>query len=248
MSAHIALICPTRQRPVQFKRMVESAFRTAHNPENIRVYFYTAEADPTNRYYASIDRCTHMTGPDWSTTMCANYLASHELMDDKDLLMMCADDVIFSTPHWDKALSDHYEALENKIHCYSLLDSRDKDGTPHPILTKEWVAALGYFSPPIFMHFYADTWLVYIAKANNCFTHLKDYLLIHEKAADQGKPDETHTRVRSLGWNCRDKFVADNCRDWLELQNHKLKSRIANNGKSIAEILAEKYLLDGEAA
>ncbi len=219
MTARIALICPTRGRPAQFKRMVESAFRTAENPDNIWIYFFTAECDPATNDYLKLERCTHFIGPDWSSVMASNYMASSEPVSDKDLLMVCADDCVFSTPHWDKALLDAYDG---KPHVYSLLDSRDPDGTPHPVITREYIKAMGYFMPPIFLHWYGDSWTAKIAKANNCFTHLKDYLLIHDKPSDTGEGDETHKRIRQMGWLDRDNYVAHTCQDYLGTQINKL--------------------------
>lgn len=213
----IALICPTRGRPVQFKRMADSAFRTAENPDNIHIYFYVAESDPYKDYYPNLERTSRFLGYDWSAVMASNYLAQEA--HGSDLFFMACDDTVFSTPHWDKALIDAYDS---KPHVYSLLDSRSTDGTPHPIVTKEYIAAMGYFMPPIFLHWFADSWTVDIAKANNCFTHLKDYLLIHDKPSDRGEPDETHKRIRQLGWMERDKYVSEICEDWLAQQKNKL--------------------------
>ena len=117
-----------------------------------------------------------------------------------DFFMLAADDIIFSTPCWDQALE-----IKDKPHVYHYQDSRDTDGTPHPIVNRKWADTLGYFLPPIFMHWYVDTWTVEIAKSKDCFTHLRDYLLIHDKDSDKGLADETHNRIRRMGWRERDK-------------------------------------------
>lgn len=218
----IALICPTRGRPIQFKKMLESAFRTAADPKNFWVYYYISENDPTYEYYPRLERTSCFRGPDWPTVMCSNYMASHENMDNKDLLMIAADDMVFTTPCWDTALLDHYNALEKKQHVYAFQDSRDADGTPHPIATKEFVAALGYLSCPIFMHWYIDYWMVEIAKANGCFTHMRDYLLVHEKGSDKGQADETHTRIRKNGTHQRDTFAHEKMQHLLDMEKCRM--------------------------
>lgn len=141
---------------------------------------------------------------------------------DVKLFMLASDDIIFATPGWDKALIDHYNALENKIHVYHLQDSRDVEGTPHPIVTREYINAMGYFMPPIFMHWFVDSWTVKIAKANNRFTHLKDYSLIHDKPSDKGAADETHNRIRRMGWHQRDTEVNRTCQHILEWETRRL--------------------------
>ncbi len=214
----IALLCPTRGRPEQFKRMYESMVSTTSG--------FTCETWDGNN---GGETYTHFEFPlDCPTAFMWNLLAqkASEVKSVK-LFMLAADDMIFETPGWDEALLDHYNALENKIHVYALQDSRDPDGTPHPIVTREYIEAMGYFLPPIFLHWYVDSWTVEIAKANNCFTHLRDYKLIHDKPSDKGEGDETHNRIRRMGWRERDKYVNDACQHFLEFEKKRLAEKMA---------------------
>lgn len=224
----IALLCPTRARPEQFRRMVDSAFATAQT--KIRVYYYKSNDDASD-YPADIpDKALKCVGPNCPTVHKWNWLAEVALKQrDHKLFMLAADDMVFETKGWDKALLEHYENLENKIHVYALKDSRDGLGTPHPVVTREYIAALSYFLPPLFMHWYVDTWTVEIAKANNCFTHFTDYMLRHDKLNDQGKPDETHLGIRRMGWHSRDQYVAETCKHYLEYEKKRLADIIMNN-------------------
>lgn len=233
----IAILCPTKGRPEQLIRMRESARRTAvdfsdfTNQGSVRVLHCTSEEDFINLGYLG----PHIIMPDGMPTVHKwNMLAQVAInkFPQTRLFMLGADDMIFATPLWDKALLDHYNALDNKIHVYALQDSRDPEGAPHPIVTREWIEAMGWAFPPIFVHWYLDSWTVEIAKANGVFTHMKDYLLIHDKPSDKGQGDETHNRIRAMGWRDRDKYVAETCGDWLELQKHKLANIIAS--KSMA--------------
>lgn len=204
----IALLCPTRARSEQFNRMIKSIQITARNRTDIHTYVAMTKGDTgyntVSLSYATIYPDGVPTAHKW------NLLAEKALQNSNNkLFMLCSDDTIFSTPLWDKALIDHYNALENKIHVYSLLDSRDPDGTPHPIVTREWIEAMGYFLPPVFLHWFVDSWTVGIARANGCFTHLNDYMLIHDKPSDKGEGDETHNRIRQMGWHERDRWVND---------------------------------------
>lgn len=216
----ISLLCPTRGRPEKCGRMIDSARDTS--TQNVSVILSVVEQDEAlySEQYVSSD----IVLPDWMPTAHKwNLLARKALeFSDAKLFMLGADDMIFDTSGWDKALIDHYNALENKIHVYSLRDSRDPDGTPHPIVTREYIEAMGYFLPPIFLHWYVDSWTVEIAKASNCFTHLKDFLLIHDKPSDIGKPDETHNRIRVAGWHDRDRYVNDTCQQFLGLEKRRL--------------------------
>lgn len=207
----IALLCPSRDRQQQFTRMAESAAKTA---KLFQIYSGTNGGD---------GYCRYSFPTDMPTVYMWNYLAAEAMKDKANkLFMLCADDVIFSTPCWDEALLDHHDKLENKIHVYALQDSRDENGTPHPIVTREYIDAMDYFIPPIFLHFFPDTWTVDISRANSCFTHLKDFLLIHDKPSDKGQADETHNHIRRMGWRERDQSVNDNCQHFLEYEKFKL--------------------------
>lgn len=211
----ISILVPTRGRPEQCKRMVQSVKDTSFDVDIL--LGFTGESYVLDGYEL----------PDCPTVHKWNMLAL-EAMKDKEtkLFMLGSDDIIFDTPGWDRALIEHYNALENKIHVYSLLDSRDPAGTPHPIVTREYIEAMGYFLPPIFLHWFVDTWTVEMAKENDCFTHLTDYLLIHDKLSDKGQPDETHNRIRHMGWHERDQYVNDTCQHFLEHEKLRLGEKL----------------------
>lgn len=220
----ISLLCPTRGRPGQCKRMIESVKDTSTN--EVCVHLALSLAD--SREY-EISDADLLTPDDMPTVFKWNLLAKGALLNPKaKLFMLCADDVYFDSDGWDYALIEHYSKLENKIHVYALQDSRDEKGTPHPIVTREYIEAMGYFLPPIFLHWYVDTWTVAIAKANNCFTHLTEHRLIHDKANDKGQPDETHSRIRKNGWHARDEYVNLTCQHFLATEKRRLCDYIEN--------------------
>lgn len=208
-----------------------SSLRATAKSANLYAYF--TFGDEPNYYPLETEEKKTLIGADGEPTVYRwNVLAKRALREPENkLFMLAADDIVFSTPCWDEALLNHYNSLENKIHVYALQDSRDPEGTPHPIVTREWIEAMGYAFPPIFLHWHLDTWTVAISKANNCFTHLKDYLLVHDKPSDRGQPDETHTRIRSLGWHERDKYVNETCQHFLECEKQRLGRIIAERYK-----------------
>lgn len=213
----IALLCPTRGRPKQFKHMCESV----HTTSTSMISIYSG----SNGNDDYVDYCFPMDCP---TVFMWNELAKKAMANpDNKLFMLAADDMVFSTPLWDEALIKHYNALENKIHVYAFQDSRDQQGTPHPIVTREYINALGYFMPPLFLHWFVDTWTVNLAKENDCFTHMNDYLLIHDKPSDKGDGDETYNRIRRMGWRERDGAVNESCQHFLELEKTRIAVAIA---------------------
>lgn len=217
----IDLICPSKGRPDKLKRMWDSAKHTASNPSELFL-IVGVQATEYQSYRAVMGHEQNLIitiVKDWSTAYSWNTL---QQLGVGDITMLASDDMIFSTPLWDKALTDHYNSLQNKVHVYALQDSRDRMGTPHPIVTKEYIEAMRYFLPPIFLHWFVDSWTVEIAKYNDVFTHLTDYMLIHDKPSDSGKPDSTHTGIRERGWNERDKYVNDTCQHLLQHEKERL--------------------------
>lgn len=215
----IAILCPTRGRPREFLRMTNSVLKTKSKHSEIPIYAASNGDDGYVSYHFPIDS---------PTVYMWNMLAKEAMKNpDNRLFMLCADDVIFSTPLWDEAIINHYNALENKVHVYAFQDSRDVNGTPHPVVTREWIEEMGYAFPPFFLHWYVDTWTVAIAKANGVFTHMKDYLLVHDKPSDAGKRDETHLRIRVNGWRERDAYINETCQHLLQHEMNRLDNRIA---------------------
>lgn len=217
----IALICPTRGRKTQYERMKQSVNDTVSS----KISLYSGSNDERDQY---VERNFPHDCP---TVYMWNKLADEAATKDKNkLFMLCADDTIFSTSGWDKVLLDHYNALDNKIHVYALQDSRDPNGTPHPIVTREYMDAMGYFLPPIFLHWFVDSWTVEIAKANNCFTHMKEFSLVHDKPNDRGSQyaDDTHNHIRKMGWLSRDEYVSKKCVGYLEEEKRRLSLKMGN--------------------
>ncbi len=217
----IALLCPSRGRPEQLKRMIKSAQATARG--EIEIFVAVIEADKEAHIKNGLNmRCMEL--PDNMPTAHKWNLLADWAMEATDckLFMLAADDMIFQTPLWDEALTNHYKALDKKQHVYALQDSRDEFGFPHVIVTREYIESMNYFVPPIFVHWYVDTWTVQIARANNCFTHLRDFLLVHKKPSDAGQGDSTHNRIREWGWNARDKYVWEKSQAYLEFDKRRL--------------------------
>jgi hypothetical protein len=220
----IAILVPSKGRPEKCARMIKSAYETTS--EKIHVYIAVLQSEwdsyveaikipDTDRFGVII-----VTMPESTTCYKWNRLADLAMRQYDTIFMLGSDDIIFSNSNWDSAILN---APDHKPHVYSLRDSRDIEGTPHPIVNRKWIEAMGWFLPPLFAHWFVDVWTVDIAKYNNCFTHLKEFLLIHDKDNDKGIPDETHNFIRRQGIHERDKFVSDKSQDILQMYKEKLK-------------------------
>ncbi len=227
----IAILVPSRGRPEQLKRMIESARKTAYK----EVKLFLAISPEDELAYQSINGNTrkYIMPDNMPTAHKWNLLAEEAMRNtDNTLFMVGADDMVFTTPGWDEAVINHYNALVKQQHVYHLQDSRDKDGTPHPIMTREYIEAMGYLVPPMFLHWYIDTWTVELAKQLKVFTHLTDYELIHDKPSDRGLSDETFNRIRSFGWRERDEWTNKKMRS-IGFMEHEQR-RLMNVMKGVA--------------
>lgn len=207
----IALLCPSKGRPEKLRKMWESAKATSTLPLKLYLAIDAKEWPLYQDFTANNIQVVIMpelmpTAHKW------NLLADIAMKEQSNkLFFLAGDDMVFETDGWDTALET------NKIHVYHLQDSRDENGTPHPIMTREYIQAMGYFVPPIFLHWFIDTWTVEIASANNCFTHLKDFKLGHYKDSDP-----TYMGIRNYGWHDRDKYVNEKMSLYLAFEKHRL--------------------------
>jgi hypothetical protein len=225
----ISLICPSKGRPDKLKRMWESALATAKYPDKLYLHFGIHKEEQSQYMPLKGGSAQMYHVQDWTTVYSLNLLCEAAMKQaDAMLFMVIGDDTIFTTPLWDEALMNEYAKSPTGIHVYSLRDSRG-DGSPHPIATRGYIDALGYLATPIFMHWFIDTWMVEIAHSNGCFTKLEQYLLIHDKGADKGTPDETHMSIRNKGWFHRDRFTNEKCRHFLLEEKRRLGKAIQFN-------------------
>lgn len=158
--ALISILCPTRGRPVEFKRMVDSAFELATYPRQLEVIAYHDEDDISGYY--GFDRVQWVKGERIVLSQMWNecYLRSSG-----EILMHCGDDIVFRTSGWDTIVRAAFDASEDKI----LLVHGD-DGTPntdalatHGFMHRRWVETVGYFVPPYFSSDWNDVWLTEVA-------------------------------------------------------------------------------------
>ena len=82
-----------------------------------------------------------------------------------DIFMMAADDLLFCTKGWDVLVSDCFASSKDKIiMAYGDISNNQKIVPSHPIVHRNWVETVGYFSPPYFKCGSCDYWLNDVAK------------------------------------------------------------------------------------
>ena len=244
----VSVLCPTRGRPENLKRLHDSIKDTCRGP--VALHVYCDEDDPRLGEYD----IPHHTGPDYEFAMKCHILASSCM---GHILMMCGDDAVFHTKHWDDALRECQVRYKDGIWCASFWDGTSgkpeeydvvqndkgenlqvpKPGTafktthPHPAVTCDVFNTLGYVANPMFRHFSTDPWLTDMFKAIDRFEYIPKVRCDHLRAGlVQGiEEDSTHGKMRpnGKGWiSERDRTVCHMFKKYQNLDIELLKLKM----------------------
>lgn len=184
----ISLLVPTRGRPEGFARMVRSAIDTAWSPDRVEVVAYQ---DADDQRYAE----------GWSDqTIVGERIVLSEMWNRcaeaarGNILMQCADDLVFRSEGWDAHIAKAFDACSDRIIFVHGDDGNqgDKLGT-HGFLHRRWVDVLGYFVPPYFSSDYNDVWLTEVADALKRRVYVPEVFTDHlHYSFGKGVVDRTH--------------------------------------------------------
>ena len=144
----ISILLPSRGRPHNFARLVQSIQETSTvMPE---IVLYLDDDDETKLGYYGNLFTTYVVGPRITMTDYWNkcYEKCHG-----DIVMQMGDDVVFKTKGWDVMVEEEFAKWPDKIvlvHGDDLdANFRSRFGT-HSLVHRKWVETLGYFIPPYF--------------------------------------------------------------------------------------------------
>lgn len=152
----ISICCPTRGRPDNVKRFMESLRSTSI--EMPQVIFYIDEDEPYP--YVFLDEWPTSiicSGPRKTLSDCWNDCAKAAT---GDILMFAGDDIVFKTKDWDRMVINTFESHPDKFIFVHGNDGHwgNKFGT-HGFIHRKWYETVGYLLPPYFVSDYGDTWL-----------------------------------------------------------------------------------------
>lgn len=232
-SLKVSVLCPTRGRPENAKRLLESVKKTHVGP--VAIGFYCDVDDPRLSEYD----VPHMTGPDFKFAMKCEVLVSKT---DGDILMMVGDDAVFKTEGWDNALRGCQEVWPDGIWAASMWDGtrgkeiegddkRRKLGHPHPAVGRAWHDAVGYLAHPMFIHFCTDPWITSMAMELERFMYFPEILCDHRRAGlvKDVEQDDTYKRMRPDGQatiSVRDRSVSRMFERYRILDRETLRSKM----------------------
>lgn len=163
----ISLLLPTRQRPGNLRRLVDSINATKAS-EMIELVTYIDDDDDSYDDL-ELDISWHkVRGPRNISGLVNLSVMWNECYEVAcgDILMHCGDDIVFRTDGWDFIVYQAFEVVEDKI-----LFAFGRDGIQdannfgtHGFIHRRWIDAVGYLFPPLFVSDYNDTFLNDVSK------------------------------------------------------------------------------------
>ncbi len=97
-----------------------------------------------------------------------------------DYVMLCGDDVEFKTKNWDVKVLKAFYHFPDEI-CYITVKDGYQNGAlgVHGFVSRKWVELTGFFTPPYFDYWYADTWIDEVSKSIGRYVYLDNVEVIH---------------------------------------------------------------------
>ena len=171
----ISICIPSRGRPIELHRMIDSAIKTASNLHEVEFLVY-ADLDDESMSNFSHPWTTVHKGKTRTISEMTNYLAAQC---NGMLIMYAADDVVFRTAGWDKMVQEEYRKYRIcLIHGDDLGQNSDKIAT-HGFISRELYEILGYVLTEKFKADFCDTWLTYVCTKSNVRIFLKNLTIEH---------------------------------------------------------------------
>jgi glycosyltransferase involved in cell wall biosynthesis len=188
----ISVLLPTRNRPANLRRLLDSAVETADG--EVQFVVYVDDDDPTRDETCEIlaqHAATRVDGPRVVLSEMWNRCWDEARF---DVAMQCGDDIVFRTDGWDSRVLDEFDKFPDRIVFVHGDDGfqGEKIGT-HGFLHRRWVQTVGYFVPPYFSSDYNDLWVSEVADALGRRRYLPDVMTEHmHPVAGKGTWDQTH--------------------------------------------------------
>ena len=189
----ISILCPTRERPENVKKLVESARKMASKPEALEFIFYVDHDDDT---FPEVEDVVLVHGPRLWISNAQNILYSHAM---GEILMTAGDDMEFLTRGWDETVRKTFEGIPDRIALVfgNDLATHAGDIAVHGFFHRRWVNALGTWVQPGRGSLW-DLWSTDVAKKLDRFVYLKDLHIKHvhyRQGAKEASFDATYQYV-----------------------------------------------------
>jgi hypothetical protein len=193
----ISILAPTRKRPQNIKRLVDSIVNTVNVIENIELLVYIddddAESIPALSEAAERVSVNAVQGNKLIGSQMYNELGK---IAQGDIIMFAADDIVFGTLAWDVTVETNFAGLEDKILLvYGNDGFQNGRIATHGFIHRHWVDIVGYVLPPKLASAYTDEWVTDLAKRVNRCQYEEKIIVEHmHPAAGKASTDETYQK------------------------------------------------------
>jgi glycosyltransferase involved in cell wall biosynthesis len=194
----ISLLIPTRKRPNNLLRLVESIENTASNKKKIEVLFYVDEDDDTFPKDLLGINFKIIRGPRIWLSLAVNTLYVHSK---GEILMPGGDDMIFQTFGWDREVRDSFNRSPDKINIVyaNELGWHGEKIAIHGFIHRKWVQTVGACVAPGRLSAY-DRWVTDVARKLGRLEFREDIEIphLHYRQSKIKAPfDETYRSVNA---------------------------------------------------
>ena len=192
----ISLLIPTRDRPSNVRRAVDSVKNTVSQPDLVEILFYVDLDDDTFPTEVLGENVRVVRGPRMWLSVLQNILYANAF---GEILMYSADDVVYETQAWDEKVRDMINSEKDKLVLVYGNDSatHGENIAIHGFLHRNWIEATGTWVASGRGVPY-DLWHTEVARKLGRLRYLNDVKFSHihyRQGEGQAELDETYKYV-----------------------------------------------------
>ena len=145
-----SILCPSRGRPKQLERIIDSAILNAESPKAIEFLFYIDDDitfDNFDQDYFLKANIKIVRGKRLWISVAHNFLYS---LSSGSILMAAADDFVFQTKGWDTLVSETFAEMDDKLFLIYGSDggTYKQELAIYGFFHRDWVDTIGYWTYP----------------------------------------------------------------------------------------------------
>jgi glycosyltransferase involved in cell wall biosynthesis len=199
----ISILIPTRLRPKNVKRLINSALRTAKDNSKLEFLFYVDDDDNSFPKELRSSKIKVFRGPRTWLSSSYNYLL---LQASGEIIMYCGDDIVFRTKYWDETIREEFNKVADKICLVYTNDgvNQSQNIARHGFVHRQWFNSTGWAIPALRM-MPIDLWLTDLAKQLSRIKYLESIVIehVHFRQGKKAKLDLTYHQAneRARSWN-----------------------------------------------
>jgi hypothetical protein len=117
-----------------------------------------------------------------------------------DIAMLAADDITFETKGWDKAVEAVFDMIPDRLVMVYPNTNTPRQAPFNPFVSREWIDAVGEFTPDDYEGWFADEWIWSMAAEIRRVVSLKDVVVLpNQTMDDQTYADGMAARAKAGG-------------------------------------------------